>query len=275
MNLGSDGVIGKLSPGATTSVPFAALPNGGIGSGARFDRAGRLYVADFKSHKVHVFEPGQTVPGVYFEAREEDPPGKFNQPNDLTMAADGTIYASDPKRSDGTGRIWRITRGADGKVRGELLTFGSQPMGVTNGIELSPDEATLYVGESRTSSKPARLLAYRLQDGKLVERRTVRSRRHADRYRWQTFRGATRCGHGGGIRSRWNSLAGNPLAKKGVQPIWPSAAPTEKLCSSRKARVSTGSSRRSASTGLGASSVCCDRQAPANAPRSRAMPPAR
>jgi len=215
MNLGSDGVIGKLSPGATTSVPFAALPNGGIGSGARFDRAGRLYVADFKSHKVHVFEPGQTVPGVYFEAREEDPPGKFNQPNDLTMAADGTIYASDPKRSDGTGRIWRITRGADGKVRGELLTFGSQPMGVTNGIELSPDEATLYVGESQTSSKPARLLAYRLQDGKLVERRTVRSRRHADRYRWQTFRGATRCGHGGGIRSRWNSLAGNPLAKKG------------------------------------------------------------
>jgi len=40
MNLGSDGVIGKLSPGATTSVPFATLPNGGIGSGARFDRRG-------------------------------------------------------------------------------------------------------------------------------------------------------------------------------------------------------------------------------------------
>src|SRR5262249_55283915 len=49
MNLGSNGVIGKLSPGATTSVPFGTLPNGGIGSGARFDRAGRLYVADFKN----------------------------------------------------------------------------------------------------------------------------------------------------------------------------------------------------------------------------------
>jgi signal peptidase len=175
MNLGSDGVIGKLSPGATTSVPFATLPNGGIGSGARFDRAGRLYVADFKNHKVHVFEPGQTMRGVYFEAREDDPHGKFNQPNDLAMAADGTIYASDPKLSDGTGPIWRIARGADGKVRGEVLTFGNQPMGVTNSIELSPDEATLYVGESQTSSKPARLLAYRSQDGKLVERRVLKT----------------------------------------------------------------------------------------------------
>jgi sugar lactone lactonase YvrE len=221
MNLGSDGVIGKLSPGATTSVPFATLPNGGIGSGARFDRAGRLYVADFKNHKVHVFEPGQTMPGVYFEAREDDPPGKFNQPNDLAMAADGTIYASDPKRSDGTGRIWRITRGADGKVRGELLTFGNQPMGVTNGIELSPDEATLLCRripdqlEARTPSglPLARRQARRAPRAQDV--RPVRSRRDADRYRWQTFRGATRCRHGGGIRSRWNSLAGNPLAEKG------------------------------------------------------------
>ena len=175
MNFGHDGVIGKLGPGATTSVRFAPLPDGSIGSGARFDRAGRLYVADFKAHKVHVFEPGQTVSSVYFDPRAEDPTGKFNQPNDLAMAADGTIYASDPKRSDGTGRIWRITRGADGTVRGELLTFGNQPMGVTNGIELSPDEATLYVGESRTSSKRARLLAYRLQDGKLVERRVLKT----------------------------------------------------------------------------------------------------
>src|SRR5262249_37753564 len=58
MNLGTDGVIGKLSPGATKSVPFATLPDGGIGSGARFDREGRMYVADFKKHRVHVFEPG-------------------------------------------------------------------------------------------------------------------------------------------------------------------------------------------------------------------------
>jgi hypothetical protein len=32
------------------------------------------------------------------------------------MAADGTLYASDPKFSAQTGQIWRITRGADGKT---------------------------------------------------------------------------------------------------------------------------------------------------------------
>ena len=172
---GTGGVIGKLGPGTTKSVQFARLPNRGVGSGARFDRAGRMYVADFKSHKVHVFEPGKTTPGTYFEPKKSDPFGKFDQPNDLAMAADGTIYASDPNRSNGTGRIWRITRGEDGKGHGEVMTFGNEPMGVTNGIELSPDEKTLYVGESTIGSTPARLLAYRLQDGKLVERRVLKT----------------------------------------------------------------------------------------------------
>ena len=173
MNLGTDGVIGKLSPGATRSVPFATLPDGGIGSGTRFDREGRMYVADFKKHRVHVFEPGHTQPHVYFE------PGHFNQPNDLAIAMDGTIYASDPKRSDGTGRVWRITRGPDGKARGQVMS-SDQPMGVTNGIELSPDGATLYVGESKTHSARARLLAYRLQGERLVERRILKTFDHFD-----------------------------------------------------------------------------------------------
>ena len=69
-NRGTGGVIGKLSPGTTKSVQFAKLPNGGIGSGARFDRAGRMYVADFKQHKLHVFDPGKTTPGTYFEPKE-------------------------------------------------------------------------------------------------------------------------------------------------------------------------------------------------------------
>jgi signal peptidase len=129
-----------------------------------------MYVADFKKHNVFVFERGQTEPRVYFRSDQ------FNQPNDLAIAADGTIYASDPKRSAGTGQVWRITRGPDGEGRGEVMTVDPPMgrMGVTNGIELSPDGATLYVGESNTSSKRARLWAYRLQGAKLLAPRLLK-----------------------------------------------------------------------------------------------------
>jgi sugar lactone lactonase YvrE len=65
----------------------------------------------------------------------------MNQPNDLAIALDGTLYASDPNWKAGTGQLWRIDR--DGKT--ERLAEG---MGTTNGIEVSPDGKNLYVNES-------------------------------------------------------------------------------------------------------------------------------
>ena len=65
----------------------------------------------------------------------------MNQPNDLAIAANDTIFASDPNWAGGWGQIWRID--IDGK--GTLLETG---MGTTNGIEVSPDEQTLYVNET-------------------------------------------------------------------------------------------------------------------------------
>jgi sugar lactone lactonase YvrE len=163
VNFQTRGTIGKLSSGATKSELFAKLPNGSIGNGIRFDRQGRMFVADFKKHNVFVFEPGQTKPNVYFHSNQ------FNQPNDLAMAADGTIYASDPKASNNTGRVWRITRGPDGKGRGEVMS-SDRSMGRTNGIELSPDGATLYVGESNSRE----IWAYRLDSAKLVAPRLLK-----------------------------------------------------------------------------------------------------
>src|SRR6187399_3326980 len=75
VNFAQMGTIGKLAPGATQSELFAELPAGSIGNGIRFDRQGRMYVADYKKHKVFVFEPGETVPGVYFHSTH------FHQPN--------------------------------------------------------------------------------------------------------------------------------------------------------------------------------------------------
>jgi sugar lactone lactonase YvrE len=148
--------IGKVSPGAKKSVLFARLPEGSAASGIRFDDIGRMYVTDYKQHKVFVFEPGQTTASEYVRKT-------FDQPNDLAVAADGTLYASDPKRSQLTGRVWRIARGSDGKGRAEVLS-SSRQMGVTNGIDLSPDGKILYVSESTTNQ----VWAYTFDGGKLV-----------------------------------------------------------------------------------------------------------
>ncbi|MCX6603712.1 MAG: SMP-30/gluconolactonase/LRE family protein [Acidobacteria bacterium] len=61
--------------------------------------------------------------------------------NDLAMAKDGTLWASDPNWGNGTGQIWRISR--EGKV-----VRAAEGMGTTNGIELSRDGKYLYVNES-------------------------------------------------------------------------------------------------------------------------------
>ena len=159
------GAIGKVKAGATTSTLFATLPvasNGrkSKGGGIRFDRDGRMYVADFNNHNVFVFEPGQSTPAPYFR-------GSFDQPNDLAIAADGTLYASDPRRAEKSGRIWRIIRGSDGRGRGEVMA--GRAMGITNGIDLSPDGKTLYVSESNTRE----VWAFRIDGAKLVDERRI------------------------------------------------------------------------------------------------------
>jgi signal peptidase len=168
------GAIGRVKSGATTSELFAILPkmpnqNGvqGIGNGIRFDGQGRMYVADFKNHLIHVFEPGPTtVRSDYFVARPNSH-GRpvFSQPNDLAIARDGTLYASDPK--GGTGRIWKITKAANGTGTGKPMT-SSRTMGRTNGLDLSPDNKTLYVSESKVQGTAASVWAYRINGTALV-----------------------------------------------------------------------------------------------------------
>ena len=163
VNFQQSGSIGEVAAGASQSRLFALLPVGSIGNGIRFDRQGRMYIADYKKHNVWVIERGETTPRVYFHS------DRFNQPNDLAIAADGTLYASDPRfASPSGGQIWRISRGADGKGRGEVMS-SARRLGVTNGIDLSPDGTTLYVSESNSRQ----IWAYRLDGSKLLDPRLV------------------------------------------------------------------------------------------------------
>lgn len=163
VNFQRPGTIGKLVAGAAASELFATLPEGSVGNAIRFDIAGRMFIADYKKHNIFVIEPGTTEPRSYFQSDD------FNQPNDLTVAVDGTLYASDPNWKARNGRVWRIRRGADGNGIGEKMT-SPRPMSTTNGIDLSPDGTTLYVGESDSNE----IWAYRLEDLTLASPRLVK-----------------------------------------------------------------------------------------------------
>jgi len=122
-----------------------------------------MFIADYKKHNIFVAEPGGTALVTYFHSDE------FSQPNDMTIADDGTIYASDPHWKRRDGRVWRISRAADGTVSGETMT-SPRAMTTTNGIDLSPDGKTLYVGESETRE----IWAYRIEGAALVAPRLVK-----------------------------------------------------------------------------------------------------
>jgi sugar lactone lactonase YvrE len=157
------GTIGKLAAGASQSELFAVLPEGSIGNAIRFDREGRMFVADYKKHNVFLVGPDGKEVETYFHSDD------FNQPNDMTIAADGTIYLSDPHWKRREGQIWRVAKSADGNVVGEKMT-ADRRMSTTNGIDLSPDGRMLYVGESDTRE----IWSYRIDGNRLLSPRLVK-----------------------------------------------------------------------------------------------------
>lgn len=134
VNYQRQGTVGKTSMDGRTGI-YAELSNGSVGNGIRFDRGGVMYVADYVNHNVLRVDPITRAVTVF--AHEP----KMNQPNDLAITADGTLYCSDPNWKESTGQLWRVdTKGKVKKV--------ADGMGTTNGIEVSPDGKTLYVNES-------------------------------------------------------------------------------------------------------------------------------
>lgn len=134
VNFAKQQTIGKVTPAGVAEV-FVTLPGTSTGNGIRFDKAGLMYVADYQEHKILRIDPA--TKNIHVFAHEP----AMSQPNDIAMAPDGTLYASDPDWKNKTGQLWRIS------TTGTVTRLASD-MGTTNGIEVSPHGKTLYVNES-------------------------------------------------------------------------------------------------------------------------------
>jgi sugar lactone lactonase YvrE len=126
--------IGRVTPDGHGEV-FIDMPEGSLANGIRFNRKGIAFLADHTGHNVLRLNPRTRRIDVF--AHESS----MNQPNDLAISPDGTLWASDPSWAKSTGQVWRI--GRDRKI-----TRVASDMGATNGIEVSPDGSILYVNES-------------------------------------------------------------------------------------------------------------------------------
>src|SRR5688572_24295221 len=114
VNFAKEGTIGRTTPEGKSEV-FVTLPEGSVGNGIVFDRAGSVFfVADYTKHNVLRVD----VKSRRIEVLAHEP--GMNQPNDLAMGPDGTLYASDPNWKDGTGKLWRVGRVRKPNGNGEL-----------------------------------------------------------------------------------------------------------------------------------------------------------
>jgi sugar lactone lactonase YvrE len=133
VNFNKEGTIGKVSSNGKPSL-FATLPEGSIGNGIRFDKLDNMYIADYAKHNILVISKGTTKAIVYAHD------SILNQPYDIAIAPNGTLYASDPNWKEETGNLWL--------VKDHKFILLEKNMGTTNGIEVSPDGKKLYVNES-------------------------------------------------------------------------------------------------------------------------------
>ncbi|MFO0918980.1 MAG: SMP-30/gluconolactonase/LRE family protein [Planctomycetaceae bacterium] len=134
VNFAKQQTIGKVTPQGVGEI-FVTLPGQSTGNGIVFDKQGTMFVADYVEHNVLRVDLRTKKIDVYAHD------GSMNQPNDLAIAPNGTLYASDPDWKGETGQLWMVP--APGKI---VKVAGN--LGTTNGIEVSPDGKWLYVNES-------------------------------------------------------------------------------------------------------------------------------
>ncbi|MCP5117233.1 MAG: SMP-30/gluconolactonase/LRE family protein [bacterium] len=160
--------IGGFTPGEGL---FNCRSNSNRASGLAFDSEGRLVVAEVSTGRRR--EPRVTRTDMTTGSEEvlatsyQGQP--FNGPNDVAVDSRGNVFFTDPGDSAPAG-VYRID--LDGSLT-RILT--APDIEWPNGIAISPDDRTLYLGESSSAEDGNRLIrAYDLaRDGSVSNMRVV------------------------------------------------------------------------------------------------------
>jgi gluconolactonase len=144
------GRILRFQPGKAAEIFLADVGTNGLAVNA----AGDLMAASHKVGGIVSFDlsaatPSTTPKKIYADMYDGK---RFSSPNDLAVRSDGNIYFSDPTYQAGSvkqtaERAYRID------PTGKVTEIPGAPV-PPNGIQLSPDEKTLYIGGQKLMKYP-------------------------------------------------------------------------------------------------------------------------
>jgi gluconolactonase len=128
--------IWQIEPPFTT--PSIFMPDSGS-NGLAVDNEDQLLVADQSERRITRVDSGSAT------LLETVVPSASFKPNDLVLRSDENLYFSDPDSGAGRG-LYRAS--PSGQLDGPFSQSNTQNApGAPNGVVLSPDENTLYVGD--------------------------------------------------------------------------------------------------------------------------------
>src|SRR5580700_3823237 len=116
-------------------------------NGLTRDLQGRLIACEHDSRRVTRREPDGSITVIAnsFQGRQ------LNRPNDVVVKSDGCIYFTDPWTSPSAPQQWDLTFSGVYRVTPDLgtMTLLADDFVLPNGLAFSPDEAVLYINDSR------------------------------------------------------------------------------------------------------------------------------
>lgn len=136
-------------------------PTGQGSNGLALDARGSLILCQHGERRIARWEQG----GAFTSLADKFEGKRFNSPNDLVIARDGTIYFTDPpyglKKGSAVAEL--DFHGVYALKPDGVISLLIQDLRFPNGIALSPDERTLYIAVSDPQN--TRVMAYDLEGG--------------------------------------------------------------------------------------------------------------